>query len=546
MFKLRTNSGRALHPAVPALADQLAKGEIGRRDFLRTAAWLGVSAASAQAFAAAFGGALMAPGRAEAAEVPKKGGSLRFTCQIQEMKDPALVSWIEASNLYRNSLEFLTLVDADNVTHPYLALSWDPSEDLKTWRFKLRQDVKWSNGDAFNADDVVFNIKRWIQPTSKSSNRTAFAAVSDVEKTGEHEVTLHLSRPVLSIPEMLYAYTCPILHRKFEEQGADWPKNPIGTGPYSLAEYNVGQRATFKRREGYWGEPPYLDEIRYIDMGADVTSHVAALAAGQVDVLYRVTIAELDLVKRLPNVQLLTGHAAQTLCLRMQVDQKPFDDKRVRQAILLAADNQKMLDLAYRGMGVVAEDHHVAPFQPEYFKLPPLKRDVAKAKQLLADAGYKDGLDVTLTVGNTQGRWEQDTAQILQQNCAEAGVRIKLNVMPATEYWNIWNKAPFSVTYWAHRPLAVMTLDLAYRKGAEWNETHFDDPTFEAALDKALGIIDPKARSQAMEAVERSLQDAAIMVQPYWADEFTAVSAKVKDYRIHPAHYFKMDKVWLA
>ena len=545
MIKLRTNSGRPLHSAVPALADQLAKGEIGRREFLRTASWLGISAASASAFAGLFG-AVLGTGAAEAAETPKKGGTLRFTCQIQEMKDPALVSWIEASNLYRNCIEFLTLVDADNVTLPYLAESWDPSADLKTWRFKLRQGVKWSNGDEFDADDVVFNIKRWIDPASKSSNKTAFGAVQSVEKAGSHEVVIQLSRPVLSIPEMFYAYTCPILHRKFEEQGADWPKNPIGTGPYSLAEYAVGQKAVFKRREGYWGDAPYLDEIQYIDMGADVASHVAALAAGQVDVLYRVTIAELDLVKRLPNVQLLTGHAAQTLCLRMRVDQKPFDDKRVRQAIVLAADNQQMLDLAYRGMGVVAENHHVAPFQPEYFKLPALKRDVAKAKALLAEAGYKDGIDLTITVGNTQGRWEQDTAQILQQNCAEAGIRLKINVMPATEYWKIWDKAPFSLTYWAHRPLAVMTLDLAYRKGAAWNETHFDDPIFEAGLDKALGIIDPKERAKAMEPVERSLQDAAIMVQPYWADEFTAVSAKVKDYRIHPAHYFKMDKVWLA
>ncbi|MFX8649029.1 ABC transporter substrate-binding protein, partial [Acinetobacter baumannii] len=87
--------------------------------------------------------------------------------------------------------------------------------------------------------------------------------------------------------------------------------------------------------------------------------------------------------------------------------------------------------LAYRNRGVVGENHHVAPFQPEYFKLPPLKRDVARAKALLAEAGYKDGIDLELVVGNTQGKWEQDASQVLQQALAEAGIRLKLNVMPA-------------------------------------------------------------------------------------------------------------------
>ena len=155
----------------------------------------------------------------------------------------------------------------------------------------------------------------------------------------------------------------------------------------------------------------------------------------------------------------------------MKPAEKPFDDIRVRKAVVLAADNQKMLDIAVRGIGVVAENHHVAPFQPEYAKLPPLKRDVAEAKRLLAEAGYKDGIDLELTLGNTQGVWEQDTAQVLQQNLAEAGIRLKLNVIPAAQFWPIWTKVPFGMTYWAHRPLGVMTLDLAYRSGAAWNKS---------------------------------------------------------------------------
>lgn len=539
MFKLRTNSGRPAHPEVPAVADQFLKGEIDRRAFLRTVTLLGISAASATAFAG-----LATPAAAQ--ETPKKGGSLRYGGAVMEMNDPMMITWTNPSNIARNVIEFLTRVDEDNLTQPSLAASWDPSADLMTWKFKLQPNVKWSNGDAFTSEDVAFNIRRWIAPESKSSNKSAFSAVKEVQIVNDLEFTLLLTRPTLAIPEMLFAYTCAIVHRKFTEQGGVWTKNPIGTGPYEMVEYAVGQKATLKRKATYWGTPVHLDEIRFIDLGTDVTASIQALASGQVDIVPTINTTDIDVVKRLPNATLLSSHAGQTICIRMQVNQKPFDDIRVRQAVVLAADNQKILELGYRGLGMVAENHHVAPFHPEYFKLPTVKRDVAKAKALLAEAGYKDGIDLSLVLGNTQGRWEQDCAQILQQQVAEAGIRMKLDVKPASEFWPIWDKVPFGLTFWAHRPLAVMTLDLAYRGGGSWNESRYASNEFDAALNKATGIVDPKQRAAAMEQVERILQDAAVMVQPFWADRFGAISTKVHGFRLHPATYNYLGDVWLA
>ena len=176
---LATLDGNAPHPAVDALCTQVQRGEINRRQFLRTAALLGITAASASTF---IGSALLGSDAQAADGTPaRQGGSLRFACAIQEIQDPMLITWIEASNLLRNSLEYLTWVDADNITHPYLAESWSPSEDLTTWTFNLRQDVKWSNGDSFNADDVQHNIQRWIAADSKSVNRTAFQDIKAFE-----------------------------------------------------------------------------------------------------------------------------------------------------------------------------------------------------------------------------------------------------------------------------------------------------------------------------------------------------------------------------
>jgi peptide/nickel transport system substrate-binding protein len=548
MTRLRNNDGSPLHPWVPELADQVTRGAIGRRSFLRTVALLGVSVASAKAF---LGGdparGLLLGAREAAAAEPKKGGVLRMAMQTQEITDPANYNWVEASDITRNCIEYLTYVDENNIVHPYLADSFTPSDDLKTWTFKLHPGIKWSNGDDFTSDDVEANFKRWLKPDSKSSNRSAFEPVTQFEKVSPTEFKLHLSRPILAIPEMLYAYTCPIVHRRFDEEGGNWQKNPVGTGPYKLAEFGIGKIARVVRRDGYWGKAPYLDEIRYIDLGSDIATHLTALAAGQVDAIYRITPGELDLAKRLPNVQIVSNPSAMTLALRMQVDQKPFDDIRVRKAILLAADNQKMLDLALRGQGIVGENHHVASNQPEYFKLPPFKRNVAQAKALLEQAGMGGGkLNLAITVGNTQGRYEQDTAQVLSQNLAEAGINLKLDVLPTAQYWPIWDKTPFGVTFWAHRPLAVMTHDLAYRSTAVWNETHFKNADYDKALDEAMSIVDPKERSKSMERVESIIQDQAVMVQPYFVSKMTALSKKVQNFKMHPAEYFRMDEVWLA
>ena len=215
MSMLRTTSGRPAHPEVSAVADQFLRGEIDRRAFLRTVTLLGISAASAMGFA---GG--MAP--AQAQETPKKGGSLRYGAAIMEMNDPMMITLTQPSNILRNVIEFLTRVDEDNITHPHLAASWDPSADLMTWKFKLQPNVKWSNGDAFTTEDVAFNIRRWIAPESKSSNKSAFSAIKDVTVVNDLEFVLNLSRPTLAIPEMFFAYTCPIVHRKFVEQGGEF------------------------------------------------------------------------------------------------------------------------------------------------------------------------------------------------------------------------------------------------------------------------------------------------------------------------------------
>ncbi|GHD51596.1 diguanylate cyclase [Thalassobaculum fulvum] len=556
----------ANHPYIPELREQLRRGEVDRREFLRTITLLGVSAGSAYAMAGEIlGQGLTAPARAQG----KAGGTFKFAMKVQEMTDPATFDWTEKSNVARHILEYLTITGPDNVTRPYLAESWSASEDLKTWELKLRKGVKWNNGDEFNADDVVYNFTRWLDPKTGSSNVGLFSAMVEevdtgkkdkdgkpvmskrmtegaVEKVDSHTVRLHLNSPVLSIPENLYNYPTAIVHRKFGEMGANLSKNPIGTGPYELAEFTVGSLAVLKKRKDpYWGGEVYLDEIQYIDLGEDSSAQIAAIASGQVDGIYEVDVSQLDVYDALPGVKVYEAATAQTAIGRMKVTEKPFDDIKVRKAVQLCMNTPEILKIAYRGRGQPAEHHHVSPIHPEYFKLPFPKYDPAAAKKLLAEAGYPDGITLKIDFGQTSGAWELAAMQAFKEQCAPAGINLELNPVPAATYWGIWTTTPFGMTSWTHRPLGVMVLNLAYRSGVPWNEASYANPEFDKALDVASAILDVTKRKAAMEKVERILQDDAIMVQPIWRSVFSAATDKVKGYVTHPTLYHQWHKVWL-
>jgi peptide/nickel transport system substrate-binding protein len=123
---------------------------------------------------------------------------------------------------------------------------------------------------------------------------------------------------------------------------------------------------------------------------------------------------------------------------------------------------------------------------------------------------------------------------------------VTINVMPGAQYWEVWDKTPFGFTGWTHRPLGVMVLDLGYRSGVPWNESKYNNPAFDKALDEAGGVLDVDERRKKMEKVEKILQDDAVIVQPLWRSVITAGSKKVHNYVMHPTIYHQLNKVWVG
>jgi peptide/nickel transport system substrate-binding protein len=554
------------------LRDQLRDGTLDRREFIRFAAVLGVAAGAAYAMAGLAaptmaGNALPFP----AADLhAKRGGTLRVGQMVGRMYDPATYNWNEMSNQTRPILEYLTMVGPDNVVRPMLIESWTPSADLQTWTLHVRRGVMWHNGEELSAEHVAWNIRRWTDPSLGSSNLglSTFAALTEftgdkdskgrparralpngVEVLDALTVRLNLAKPVLSVAEDCAEYCTLIAHPSFK---APLSRNPIGTGPFTVAELRVADRCILKRvtrtTDGkefrYWGGEVYLDEIHFYHYEQD--NQTIALASGSVDAIYELTVDQLELAQSIPGAQISSVDSAQTLCCRMQVDVKPFDDIRVRRAIVKAADNAAIKNLVFGEHGSVAHNFHVAPIHPEYAALPATVRDVAGAKQLLLEAGYDKGLDVTIVVGNNDGPWQQAVCEALRDQLKEAGIRLAVDVVSTTKFWEVWNKVPFGATSWAHRPLGTMALAQAYRSGASWNDSHFSDPAFDAALSDAESTIDVAARKAKMRNVEKILQDAAVAVQPLWRPIFILASARVRGYSPHPARQMQLTKVWLA
>jgi peptide/nickel transport system substrate-binding protein len=570
-----------MHPAIPELQESLRKGKISRREFLRFAGLLGVSVSTASLLANCAPAATptevpptavpptvvpptaipptVAPATTEAAVVSAitRGGKLVSASRVQKVTHPAQFSWVSASNQLRQVAEYLTFTDRDNITHPLLLESYKPSDDLKTWTLNLRKGIKHNNGDEFNADDVVFTMGEWFKEDVGSSIKglMSYMDATGIEKVDDYTVKLHLNRAEIGVPEHLFHYPALMLNsRTFQ---GDFIKAPHGTGPYTLDTYKEGERVLLKARKDYWqngadGKPlPYLDEMEFIDMGDDTSAWMAAIKGGQVDYLDLADNVSPDFYNGLKDDANIAVDGLPTgICrvLRMRVDLDPWKDNNVRLALKLCQNREKILSLAYFGQGLQGADFHVYPKHPEYCEKPIPAYDPAKAKQLLADAGYPDGIDIKLAVGSG---WPDIVAyaQVLKEDAAAAGFRITVDSMPNSQYWDKWTEVDLGVTPWTHRPLGTMILNLAYTaddkgKPVAWNESRWVDEEFSKLLVEANGTFDVDKRRAIMCQLEQIQMDRGSIGIAYWMNIWTIYRKNLQAVLSHPTMYMLFNEVW--
>jgi peptide/nickel transport system substrate-binding protein len=531
------------HYYIPKLKEQLVEGKLDRREFLRYATLLGLSAPAAYAFAGKVTGEDFAP-VARAQGLPQ-GGNLKIAQRVVEVVDPHSFSWVYDSNVVRQVAEYLTKTGHDNITRPYLVESWEASDDLKTWTLNMRKGVKWHNGRDLVADDAIANLMHMLNPESGSSviglmkgymmndEGTELWDANAIEKIDDHTFQMNLKVAQVAIPEHLFHYPAAILD---PEEGFKFGIGSNGTGAFDLVEHEVGVKSILKARDDYWGDGPHLDVLSFIDLGDDPSAEVGAIASKQVHGNYDGDVGQVDIYNAIPHVTLYQANTAQTAVARLQIDRPEFADPRVRKAFRLAIDSARVLEIAHRNLGAKGEHHHVSPVHPDYYSLPDMARDVAGARQLLADAGYADGFETEIACKKDPA-WELNAVQAMVEQWKEAGINVNINLMPSAQFWDNWDKVPFGFTSWTHRPLGFMVLALAYRTGVPWNESHYANAKFDELLTKAEGTLDIDQRKEIMKDLETIMQEEGPIVQPVWRAVFSVMDKSVQGYQKHPTNY---------
>ena len=538
----KTWLGGEMHKSVLKMAEDAREGRTSRREFLATATALGVTSSAALAMIGVAPVAL-ADGH------KKMGGTLNVSMIIKDVRDPRLFDWGEMGNVARHFVEPLVRWNTDFTFSPRLLAGWEANDDASVYTLKLRDGVMWSNGDMMTAEHVAFNIRRWTEETEGNSMRARVGTLNadGVEIVDANTIRLNLSQPDITIIPGMSDYPALIVHPDF---GGDLKANPIGTGPYSLEEFEVEVGARLVKRpagswygDAVWGEV-YLDEIVYTDYGNDPAPEIAAFEAGEVDLNYQTAASQVELMDDLGFARNEVATGA-TIIARGNQDIAPFDNANFRRALALAVSNEDMLELGQAGLGATAENHHVGPMHEEYADLgeKPM-RNVDAAKALLEAEGLV-GAEITYSY-LAGGDFREDTSVAMINQFREAGLNVIADGRPSSDFWGNWINYPFSTTNWNGRPLGVQILNLAYRSGVDWNEAHYNNPDFDALLDQANGLADPDARREVMVKLQKMMQDDGVIIQPYWRGIFSHATDRVMGYQMHQAFEHHYETVSLA
>jgi peptide/nickel transport system substrate-binding protein len=477
----------------------------------------------------------------EVAEDSKYGGILTRAYFAPGSLDPAFAGDITAGEICGLWGDYLAYVDENLSIDQSRSLSeqWEVSDDGLTWTFTLRKGVKFHNGEEMTSKDVKFTFERLRDPEIGAVTVGLYSNIEDITTPDAYTVVFKLKNQNPDFLVQLGEYQAIIAWNGIE----DFNSEHIFTGKFMIDTYLPEDRITFKRNPDYWREDdqgnrlPYLDGIDYLFL-AEPSSQVEALRGGQVDYLIYLPSEFVKTVEEDPDLVVYQKPSNMHYAIRMRSDRKPFDDVRVRQAFRAAVDRKEILEGAFEGLGVTGRDTPVGPAYADYFlEVPEIDRDVEKARKLLAEAGYADGLTVTITT--QQSSAVPAMATIIKEQLADAGVTVEIQLVPPDVYYgsdNLWMEADFAITDWGPRATPQSYLDLAYTCGANWNESHYCDPELDELAAQAAVELDRGKRAQIYEKIQRIFMDRGPLIVAYFTNNLFGANKRVKG--IRPTSFF--------
>ncbi len=524
------------------IIDEYRAGYIGRREFIRRGTVVGMSLPLVGFLASACGsgekdsGSGGTPATQEDAEI-KAGGAFRSGLQLPGSDlDPLKVNNQGALGTLGQSGEFLIYSDRDLTPVPRLAESWKPNEDGSQWTFKIRQGVKFQNGDPMTTEDIAATFNLHADPENGSNALSAFTGVlskGGAKAVDETTVVFELDAPNGNFPFTTSSdnYNLIILPKGFDPES--WSKTFMGTGPWKLEKYTPNVGVTYTKNPDYWDKTrqpkPDRNEIKYYEQE---DAALLGIQGGEIDLLAQFSAVNGKALLTDPNISVIELRAAQHRQLHMRTDQEPFNDKRVRQAVALLLNRDNIV----KGLLEEKADYgNDSPFAPVYKStdksVPQRKQDVEKAKALLAEAG-KESFSVEL---RTWRVFEvPQYAALVQNDLKAAGIDVKLNVTDAASYYGdaVYGKSPwldssFGITEYGHRGAPNVYLGAPLKSDGTWNSAHFKNKAYDSLVTEYVAALDLQSQRSAAKKLQEMLLDEVPIIFSYFYFYLTATKPTV-------------------
>lgn len=520
------------------LSTRVTTGGMSRREFMGRAMAAGLTLTAASTLYAS----------SASAQEPKRGGNLRLGLEggaATDSKDPA--KFLSQFMFCVGRCWGDMLVESDPLTGaavPALAESWEPSADAATWTFAIRKGVQFHDGKELTVDDVVATLKRHTDEKSESGALGVMKSIKEIKKDGD-KLVLSLTEGNADLPLLLSDY-----HLVIQPNGGnDDPLASIGTGPYKLKTFEAGVRATFEKNPNDWrSDRGYVDTIEIIGMN-DATARMAALASGQVHFINRVDPKTVGMLKRAPNVEILSTSGRGHYVFIMHCNTAPFDNNDLRLALKYAMDRDAMVQTVLGGYGKVGNDF---PINSTYALFPEgieqRSYDPDKAAFHYKKSGHSG--PVLLRTSEVAFPGAVDAAVLYQGSAQKAGITIEVKREPGDGYWsNVWNVQPFSASYWGGRPTQDQMYSTAYLSSADWNDTRFLRPDFDKILLAARAELDEAKRKEMYRDMAMMVRDEGGLILPMFNDFVNASQKSVKGY-VHDigndmSNGYVATRVWL-
>lgn len=475
---------------------------------------------------------------------PVKGGEITvgIAQDLDDSLDPHQTVAAGTREVLFNIFEGLVKPNSDGEMIPAVAEKYTLSEDGTTYTFTLREGVKFHNGQTVTAEDVVYSINRCaaVPEGQEKPLVAAFSAVKSVEALDEKTVAVTIAQRDL---EFISYMTAAIIPADYENQDTA----PVGTGPFRFVSRTPQQDFVMERFEDYWGAPAWLDKVTYkICENADAL--VMNLNGGSIDLCAHLTSAQASQLNQ--SFQVLEGTMNLVQAIYLNNQAKPFDNQLVRQALCYAIDRQGIMDMVADGHGT-AVGSSIYPAFTKYF-LPELvdkyPHDVAKAKELLAQAGYPDGFDMTISVPNNY-QPHMDTAEVVAEQLREAGINVTIQPVE----WSTWLDTIYNGRQFQATVVGVDAANMTARAMLERftsdygkNFINYNNPAYDALFQQAINAQDEAGQTDLYKQMETMLADTAANVYIQDLCDLVAMRQDLGGLKFYPIYVLDLSTVYFT